>query len=322
MCCDTKATEMRLTSAFDSQQKNPLQEVVSTKDFRLNVSRGKATTLITMGKKRRNTAKTGDKAIYKAGASEIAKKANGSDDDAMYSKVDRFYNQRDEEDLIEMSKSQYSDEDEDDKVLYQEGVMDLGAGGMSSDDDDDDESEASIEETASQNNQTKPDMAASSDDSSSDEEEEEEDVRDWGKKKSVYYHGDTADLEIGQEEDDAFVEEEAAKEVQAARMKEMSEEDFVLSSDDEDEDKSKDKIITSKKDSGVKSARSDSGKQWNIRDQRKYLNQHSPEFLPVVNHFKDLVKDFSKQTNVVVKALYEGDDENNNAKVCTSFKRP
>ena len=48
-------------------------------------------------------------------------------------------------------------------------------------------------------------------DEDSDEEEDQEDQDEsWGKKK-VYWSGDTADLEIGQEMEDAEDEEKAAK---------------------------------------------------------------------------------------------------------------
>lgn len=46
--------------------------------------------------------------------------------------------------------------------------------------------------------------------SDSDEEEEEEQEEGWGKKKA-YWSGDTADLEIGQDVQDAEDEEEAAE---------------------------------------------------------------------------------------------------------------
>lgn len=47
--------------------------------------------------------------------------------------------------------------------------------------------------------------------SDSEEEEESEQEEGWGKKKKTYWQGDTADLEIGQEMDDALEEEEAVK---------------------------------------------------------------------------------------------------------------
>lgn len=44
----------------------------------------------------------------------------------------------------------------------------------------------------------------------SEEEAEAEEDEGWGAKKKAYYSGDTADLEIGQDAEDAKDEEEAA----------------------------------------------------------------------------------------------------------------
>lgn len=58
-----------------------------------------------------------------------------------------------------------------------------------------------------------------------DEEEDPDDVARWGKKKA-YYAGDTADLEIGQDMEDAIDEEEAAKELYQQKVKRMKKKDF------------------------------------------------------------------------------------------------
>ena len=56
----------------------------------------------------------------------------------------------------------------------------------------------------------------------------------WGK-KSHYWAGDTADLEIGQDMQDALDEEEAAKDLQKKRLKGINASDFgTLDSDDSD----------------------------------------------------------------------------------------
>merc|ERR1712070_598866 len=65
-----------------------------------------------------------------------------------------------------------------------------------------------------------------------------EELMHWGKKKRDYYHGDTADLEIGQDEEDAILEEEAADEVLNTRYDQMDEEDYMLHSDNEKKDES------------------------------------------------------------------------------------
>lgn len=208
-----------------------------------------------MGKKR-NTAKTGDKALYNSrGKDQDARnKNNKSDDDAnnrMYNEIDRFHNEQDQN-FIRLGAEEEDNDDDEDKDLAgnQISVLDLGAGGMSSsedddDDDDDDDSSSDDEDIDNRNgaHSSSDDGTSDEDDDNSDSDDDDEedynmkqgDPRNWGKKKSLYYHGDTADLEIGQEEDDAFLEEEAAKEIQATRFGDMKEDDFVLSEDENDE---------------------------------------------------------------------------------------
>jgi len=204
-----------------------------------------------MGKKRQ-TAKTGDKALYKSREKlNERNKKKGDDDDPMYNEIDRFHNEQDQNfiRLGEIDEGKNDDEDEDlagNKI----SVLDLGAGGTSSseDDDDDDEDDSSSNEDGYNNKDRKSrDIVAGDNYTSSDSEDMsdnddddddsiiQEDPRNWGKKKSLYYHGDTADLEIGQEENDAFLEEEAIKEIQASRFEDMDEDDFVLSEDENDD---------------------------------------------------------------------------------------
>jgi len=66
----------------------------------------------------------------------------------------------------------------------------------------------------------------------------------WGKKKN-YYDGDTADLEIGQELQDAYNEEEAAIELQRERLGQMEEADF-FDDDIEDEEEEAELPVTNK----------------------------------------------------------------------------
>jgi U3 small nucleolar RNA-associated protein 3 len=164
-------------------------------------------------------------------------------------------------------------------------------------------------------------------------------VRDWGKRKSAYYHGDTADLEIGQDADDALVEEEAAKEVQAARYKDMSERDFNLSDSEEQEqddsidehvkknkklssnsrhDKSHSSVVlASSSRLGASSSGNSSGgigrlSKLSLQQQRKVLDRQHPEFLPILAHFSDVVRNFHQRTNVATRALLESNNNNNN----------
>ena len=68
---------------------------------------------------------------------------------------------------------------------------------------------------------------------------------DWGRKKKTYWSGDTADLEIGQELQDAEEEEEAVKELHGQKLQRMKESDFYdddagdgedLNDDDDEEE--------------------------------------------------------------------------------------
>jgi U3 small nucleolar RNA-associated protein 3 len=282
--------------------------------------------------KRRNTAKTGDKAIYKGRPKHETRRRNDGDGDGdnnMYNEIDRFHNERDQDEYIRFDNENDGDDDDDkDLVGNKEAVLDLGVRGEESsssddeDDDDDDDSSSSEEKrhTKSSENMDGSDSNPSSSDSESDGESSDddddiknlkdqlkavsEDPRKWGKKKSLYYHGDTADLEIGQEEDDAFLEEEAAKEIQASRFEEMDEDDFVLSDDEEAADAknaAKARTNTEK----IEAARDVS--KLSKKQARKLIQKQHPELLPMVSYFADVVKDLRDRTDVVTKALMEGE---------------
>lgn len=185
------------------------------------------------------TAKTGDKALYGAREQLANRSANKkkSDDDRMYDEVDRFHNDRDKDFIrLDEEKNQNSDDEDKDLAGNTHSVLDLGVGGTSSEEDDDDDDSSSDEEDRYVDKNAE-NYSASEDSDSSDDDDDidmtQADPRNWGKKKSLYYHGDTADLEIGQEEDDAFLEEEAAQEIQKSRFEEMDEDDFILSDDEE-----------------------------------------------------------------------------------------
>jgi len=273
-----------------------------------------------MGK--RKTAKTGDKALY-GSREKLANEANGGsrnkdDDDPMYDEVDRFHNDRDEN-FLRLEEEERGDSDDEDKHLAgnKHSVLDLGAGGTSSEDDDDSSSDddagrdnnRKAGEYSSSSEEEEDDVSSSDDDDDDDEElNMKEDPRNWGKKKSLYYHGDTADLEIGQEEEDAYLEEEAAQEIQKSRFEEMDEDDFVLS---EDEDGASEK----KESDGTKSKSTTHEELTTIRDasklskkeSRKLLDKQYPELLPMVSYFSDVVKDLKERTDVATKALMEGE---------------
>jgi len=262
-------------------------------------------TTITMGKGR-HRAKTGDKALYKARSKleNRQKSRNDDDDDPMYNEIDRFHNARDEEFLRfdQDEADQESDSDEE------EAVMDLGIGGESSEENESEEEEDAqdrqLEETSSSDEDDDEELNESSEDA--DELVEMGDFRDWGKKKSAYYHGDTADLEIGQDVEDAFEEEEAAKEVQAARYEEMSEDDFVLSDTEQEKKVSED---NSEKLSALRHI-----SKLSRREREKLLDKQHPELLPLLSYFSSTVSDLEERTAVATRALYDG--EEGTAEVC------
>lgn len=276
------------------------------------------------------TAKTGDKALY-GSREELASqarnkinKAAGDDDDPMYDEVDRFHNEADQ-DFIKLDdeadrQRNGSDDEDEDLAGNIHSVMDLGAGGTSSeeeDDDDDDDDDSSSEDDGRDKNRyadKKAENYSSSDDSddSSDDDDDDdriqEDPRNWGKKKSQYYHGDTADLEIGQEEDDAFLEEEAAQEIQKSRFEEMDEDDFVLSGDDEEKKNDAEAKNESKTNKHEELQTSRDTSKLSKKETRKLLDKQYPELLPMVSYFSDIVKDLKDRTQIATNVLMEGDE--------------
>ena len=242
-----------------------------------------------MGK--RKTAKTGDKALYgsreqlgnQLGSKRTGRHGHGHGQDhegerkrrtktgenPIYGEVDRFHNEKDY-DVLRLdceTRGQTNSEDED-LAGTTRSVLDLAAGETTSEeedgDNDGDDSLSSSDGSGGWHNDqggTDPYWSSEEDDSVSssnrsiDEGDSEpaskDDPRNWGKRKSLYYHGDTADLEIGQEEEDAYIEEEAAQEIQASRFEEMDDYDFVLSENDNEDGndgaESKNEMTTTKK---------------------------------------------------------------------------
>ena len=299
----------------------------------LDLGRKNPSWSVTMGK-RRNTAKTGDKALYKGrggyGSNITESDPVDKDDDPMYNEVDRFHNKRDEE-FLDLDKKRLGDDDDDDiDDGVRESVLDLGVDDSSDDSDDDDsenDDESDKDQEDSVDDDDDDDDSDGDKDSDDDEmdDEEMEDVRDWGMKKSAYYHGDTADLEIGQDEEDAYLEEEAAKEVQAARYDQMDEEDFALSEDDDgDDDDDADRGDDSLKRKDKAKRQTDAGRVHDEADdmkrrrdlskmsaaaKKRFLRSRHPELLPLMSHFADVTDDWKSRSNEVTKALLEGEED-------------
>ena len=266
----------------------------------------------TMGR-RRNTAKTGDKALYKKRDDLGSNQRRESDDDPVYDAVDRFHK---DEEFIQLSREEQGD-DSHDEIDRTEAVMDLGLAGesSSSEEEDDDKSDSEEENVHVPGQDRSLGLGDDLDDEeaslSSDDSDQEiplkTNVRDWGRQKKDYYHGDTADLELGQEEDDAFVEEQAAKEIQAARYQQMTEDDFALSDDEEDHDDDDDDDGRKPEESGLAKPGRELSKL-SRSEKAKLLDRQHPELLPLVSHFSQILRDWNEETNVVTSALFEGED--------------
>ena len=246
-----------------------------------------------MGK--RQTVKTGEKKLYKGKEVEAPKKKG--DDDNMYNEIDRYHNEKDDE-FLRLDRRPEEQVD-DDGYADKEAVMDLAGGVSSSEEEDDDASEDEDEKQNYSDEEEEQEM--SSDDDDDDLEMDDEAVTDWGRKKASYFGGDTADLEIGQNEDDAYLEEEAAKEVQSARYEQMDEDDFVLSDNEDENEKPSSQDVET-----VQSSRD--LKKLSRAAKRKLLQSHHPELIPLVTHFSDVVNDWNERTSVVANALFSSND--------------
>ena len=285
-----------------------------------------------MGKKR-HTAKTGDKALYKSRDSKNeATDKRDADDDPMFDEVDRYNNARDElqKDMLHFGNDK-NDDSSVDEAPNEENVFDLGVGGSSSEseDDDEDDSESADETTDHTAAQTVLSDSSVDEDGSSSSDNEfqdqaaETDILNWGKSKRDYYNGDTADLEIGQEIEDAELEEDAGKEVLRARMEGLSEDDFIFDTDEpntennesakETKDKTDDEQLTSV---GVTSQSKKRRNHAGLSkfDKIKLMKRTHPELLPLVSHFRDeMIRPCAKETLVVNNALFQNEG---NIEVC------
>jgi len=270
---------------------------------------------------KRNTAKTGDKALYNA-RDKLSEQAKASvDNDDMYNEVDRYNNARDELQDDMLTFDQKDDSEEEGMQNDVQGVFDLGLNNSDdesdSDDSDDNEDDASHEsEPAPRRPLQAPKDDEDDDDSIDDFDDAEPDVLNWGKRKRDYYHGDTADLEIMEKTDaveDAELEEEGAKEILKARMEGMTEDDFML---DDDED-SEDEEVKEKESSNVvemmtgemQSTKRRKLSKLSKKDKVKLMGKTHPELLPLVSHFRDTtIRPCSEKTSVVVNALLQNEE--------------
>ena len=291
-----------------------------------------------MGRRSRHSAKTGDQSLYKNRNNNNTSNNqddDNSDNDPMYDEVDRYNNKLQEEEnylQLDVSDKGSSSEEEDDGITTKrEGVFDLGMDddeGDSSSDDNDSEEEGGVDNR--QIKQKDIEQASSSSDSSdnsdsSEDDDQEEDktskLFNWGKTKSSYYHGDTADLEIGQSVNDAYLEEEAGREVEKARLDDLDEMDFMLDGDDDDDDggdgDTEDEVekVSSKKRKSkstnetttlITKKKQTPSSKLSTKDKLKVLKSQHPELLPLIQHFNNPINELNETTLLACGALLKG----------------
>jgi len=282
-----------------------------------------------MGRKSRHSAKTGDQSLYKSRSKTSDEtQQDDEDDDPMYNEVERYHNRKEEENYLKLDVDDgegddTSDDGDDGITKNREGVFDLGIGG-SSDEEDEDDSDSEDERAAAQGAKRKraaameAELASSDeddDDSGSDEDDEDEEARshqrilNWGDNKQSYYHGDTADLEIGQDEEDAYLEEEAGREVEKARLDGMDDADFMLDDDQEyrsgmpEKSKSKKRSKDERMETIQSVKRTKQLSKLSKKKKLKLLKAGHPELLPLVQHFSEPIRELSETTMVAAGAL-------------------
>lgn len=293
-----------------------------------------------MGRKSRNTAKTGDVAIYKSRDDAVSSSSKQKDDDNMYNEVERYHNAKDglQDDMLKFDNA--NDDDSENDIDQQENVFDLGLD--ESDDNDSDDSGDSSDESSVEKKRALDQQGDGSDDtsdesdeeddddddSSTDMEEPETDVMNWGKRKRDYYHGDTADLELGQEVEDAELEEEAGREVLKTRMEGMAEEDFMLDDDDDDEGESEGESESDEKQTkdgklttlatAMTTTMQKNLSRLSKKEKIKLMQKNHPELLPLVTHFREeFIRPCADETLVVANAMFQN---NNNAEAVGATK--
>lgn len=250
----------------------------------------------TMG--RRNTAKTGDRAVYNS-------RPSGSKNNKPTIEDDEFIR------VENPSGDDFSAGDDQStnssRIASVQNVMDLGIEEESDTSDDSSEDGENREELLLKGPHEEAEdssvSSASEDDYSS--PEQKFDSKLWGKKKSLYYHGDTADIEIGQDKEDAFDEEEAAKEIESSRFHVMEDDDFLIEDHFETEGVSK-KISQLYGGASISASRDVSN--LSSKAKRKFIKKQHPELLPLVAHFSDVCKDCKEIANAASSILHRSDD--------------
>lgn len=292
-----------------------------------------------MGKRRsRLSAKTGDKSFSKPRHSLRESTVDSKEDDDMFDEVDAYHNKKEDKfnaDFIHLDGGETSDDDnDDDGIVYgREEVLGLEIP-ASSEDDDDDESKEDDENDAGDSDEDKipkDDSESTSTASRSDDTEDNYDdekpldsILNWGGKKRGYYGGETVGLDSNHDMEDAYLEEQAAKEVQQARYGTMSEDDFFDSiiplegktkpreEGDYDDDGIADIVDLESptsmfllEDGTTNKPIRNAFAQKNLDtlslpEKLHILAQQSPEFIPLTQHFKSAAVELYRDNILVV----------------------
>lgn len=233
----------------------------------------------------------------------------------MYDEVDRYHIETDNQFIsLDQNDTEKDYENDEDMNEGKTSVLDLSGGvnGCSDEDEDNDSAfssnlkygkDSSVSATKMRSSYNSNDTSDDDDDMLIDYNQKQESTNNWGKNKALYYHGDTFDLEIGQEEEDAFLEEEAAKEIQATRFGDMEEDDFFLF-DEENGDKKGSAALSAASDA-VELKTVDASKLTK-KANRRILNKKYPDILQMVSYFSGVVKDLKDRTQVATNALTDG----------------
>lgn len=288
-----------------------------------------------MGRKSRHTAKTGDKGLKKQAAASVTKSMQQQEDDhddTMYNEVDKFHLQRQngQEEFLRLDSNTNLDSGDSGESDDEEGVMDLGISASpddsnDSDSDSDSDQDAPMESDEENESQDEMDEEDSESDDDEDERTNQDRILDWGSRKRDYYHGDTADLEIGQDFEDAKVEEQAGREIQQLRLDRLEEDDFLpfssqpkitsqqdpnetklQDSDNDDEDEHDD----DNEEEMLSTHRRQKIQKLKPSEQQAVLETQHPEFFPIVQYFTDrFVRELQQKVLVVSQQLLSDPDQ-------------
>lgn len=239
--------------------------------------------------KRRHSAKTGDKKLYARRPLQSIVSTDPEEDS---------HTQRDASYMLLESDNE-RERSLDEQLITRQHVLDLGVSDGSSEGEYNSD-DGSMEDFYG--NQTKRESGSVDDHSDSDEvakadELNDIDPRNWGKKKAAYYDADTGDLEIGQDKQDAFIEETAARGVQTSRFGEMDQGDFVFP----DEEVESSALLPHK----LKSQTEKSIVKLSQNHRRKYLRLQHPELIPISSHFSKVVARLHDSTKVILSAVLD-----------------